>query len=166
MPEKSLERSPLPKTCFTPGQNCTEYILQILQQAQDSILVQAYEFTSLPIAQGLCQAVQRGVKVEVLMDRSQLTQKRSQLNLLQEAGIPVYIDKVPGIAHNKIMIIDHKTVLTGSFNWTDSAQVRNAENLLWVQDSLYVQSYLDNWQSRRQKAIDAHMLKPIASLSL
>lgn len=151
--------SSLPKTCFTPGQHCIDFILQIIKQAQTSVFVQAYEFTSLALAQGLCQAKERGVDVILLMDRSQLTQKKSQLSLFQKAGISVYIDLVPGIAHNKIMIIDSQSVLTGSFNWTEAAQKRNAENLLWITDPSYVQPYLDNWHMRYEKSLHNNLPK-------
>lgn len=62
------------------------------------------------------------MKVEVILDKSQRTEKYSSADLLAHAGIPTYIDTKHQIAHNKIIIIDTKRVLTGSFNFTKNAE--------------------------------------------
>jgi phosphatidylserine/phosphatidylglycerophosphate/cardiolipin synthase-like enzyme len=61
--------------CFTPGGNCTQLIIQALHGAQRTVLVQAYSFTSAPIAKALLDAHKRGVKVQVILDKSQRTEK-------------------------------------------------------------------------------------------
>ena len=77
-------------------------------------------------------AHKRGIKVEVILDRSQRTQKYSSAAFLYNVGIPVKIDAQHAIAHNKVMVIDGETVITGSFNFTKAAEERNAENLLII----------------------------------
>jgi phosphatidylserine/phosphatidylglycerophosphate/cardiolipin synthase-like enzyme len=67
-----------------------------------------------------------------------------------DAGIPTYIDSAHQSAHNKIMIIDRSTVITGSFNFTRTAEERNAENLLAIPSKELAAKYLDNWQKHRQ----------------
>ncbi|MGC1855109.1 MAG: phospholipase D-like domain-containing protein, partial [Candidatus Aquirickettsiella sp.] len=62
---------------------------------------------------------------------------------------PCWIDYKPAIAHNKIMIIDEKEVITGSFNFTKAAQNKNAENLVIIHDAQLANIYLKNWQRRR-----------------
>ena len=69
------------------------------------------------------------------------------------AGIPVAIDYMPGCAHNKIIIIDHDQVLTGSYNWTVSAERRNAENLLLIKDKAINKRYKEEWQKRAAEAL-------------
>lgn len=91
------------------------------------------------------EAHRRGVKVQVILDKSQRTEKYSEADFLQHAGIPTIIDAKHAIAHNKIMIIDGKTVLTGSFNFTKAAEENNAENLLVIDDSALAEKYLSNW---------------------
>jgi phosphatidylserine/phosphatidylglycerophosphate/cardiolipin synthase-like enzyme len=60
----------LPVTvCFTPGGNCTALIVQALNTAKQSVLVQAYSFTSAPIAKALLDAHTRGVQVQVILDQ-------------------------------------------------------------------------------------------------
>ena len=67
-------------------------------------------------------AHKRGVKIEVILDKSQGTQKYSSATFLYNQGIPVKIDAQHAIAHNKVMITDGETVITGSFNFTKAAE--------------------------------------------
>jgi phosphatidylserine/phosphatidylglycerophosphate/cardiolipin synthase-like enzyme len=119
---------------FSPDGGCTDAILQQLNQAKREILLQAYSFTSKPIAQALLAAQKRGVKIIAVLDKSNWTQKYSAATFLDNVEIPVYIDDKHAIAHNKVMIIDNRVVITGSFNFTRSAETRNAENLLIIED--------------------------------
>lgn len=115
---------------FSPHGGATGTITHAIDNAKESILVQAYSFISLPIAEGLVRAHRRGIKVQVLLDNSQRTQKYSLLDILVSTGVPTFIDTSHAIAHNKVMSIDGSIVLTGSFNFTKAAEERNAENLL------------------------------------
>ena len=132
---------------FSPKGGCTAAIIKNLDRAEKSIFVQAYSFTSMPIAEALVDAHERGVKVKVLLDKSQRRAKGSQLALLVAAGVPVSIDKKHSIAHNKVMVIDGATVLTGSFNFTTAAEDKNAENLLVVRDKKIALKYRANWNT-------------------
>ncbi len=140
------------QVCFSPYGNCSQVIEQTIENAQQSILVQAYQFTSPPIADALVRAYNRGVTVKLLVDRSQYQAPKTQICRLIAVGIPVGIDKVPGIAHNKVMVIDDTYVLTGSFNWTVAAEKRNAENLLLIKDPKVNSLYKEEWKKRAEKA--------------
>ncbi|MBM4121730.1 MAG: phospholipase D family protein [Nitrospira sp.] len=131
--------------CFTPSEDCTGEIVKVLEAAHTSILVQAYSFTSAPIAKALVDAHKRNVKVEVILDRSQRTEKYSSADFLAHAGIQTLIDTAHAIAHSKVMVIDNNTVITGSFNFTRSAQERNAENLLVIRNKSLADRYTENW---------------------
>jgi phosphatidylserine/phosphatidylglycerophosphate/cardiolipin synthase-like enzyme len=132
---------------FSPRGGCTQAVVGNLDQAKKYVLVQAYSFTSEPIAEALVNAHKRGVKVKVLLDKSQRRGKGSKLGLLVDAGISVSIDAKHSIAHNKVMIIDGVTVLTGSFNFTSAAENKNAENLLVLHDKAVAKEYRDNWNN-------------------
>jgi phosphatidylserine/phosphatidylglycerophosphate/cardiolipin synthase-like enzyme len=131
---------------FSPQGGATEAIVKELENAKTSILVQAYSFTSAPIAKALVAAHEGGVKVEILLDKSHLTAQYTSAPFVAKAGIPVKIDSAHDIAHNKIMIIDGETVITGSFNFTKSAEDKNAENLLVIRDKALAEKYIKNWQ--------------------
>jgi phosphatidylserine/phosphatidylglycerophosphate/cardiolipin synthase-like enzyme len=107
---------------FSPNGGATEAVVRELGNAKIEILVQAYSFTSAPIAKALVNAHKRGVKVTVILDKSQRSKKYSSTDFVAHAGIPTYIDDQHAIAHNKIMIIDQATIITGSFNFTKAAE--------------------------------------------
>lgn len=131
---------------FTPG-NAEEVVVRTIDSARQSIDLAAYSFTSKPIAQALLRAHKRGVQVRAVLDKSQRTERYSSAHFLANVGIPVRIDDRYAIMHNKFMVIDGKTVQTGSFNYTSSAARRNAENVivLW-NDPAAAAAYLKEWQ--------------------
>ena len=132
---------------FSPKGGCTEAVVDALSKAQSTVLVQAYSFTSAPIAKALTDAHRRSVKIQVILDKSNQTDKYSAATFLKNYGIPTYIDDRHAIAHNKIIIIDGHTVLTGSFNFTKQAEEHNAENLLVIDDAALAAKYTENWKS-------------------
>ena len=138
------------EVCFTPGENCTDEIVQEINGARHEILLQAYEFTSTPIAKAIVAAARRGVQVVAILDKSQRSGRGSKGLYLLQAGVPVYIDEQPAIAHSKIIIVDRAAVITGSFNFTKNAQERNSENMLILKGNApLVEEYLRNFANRR-----------------
>ena len=129
----------------SPHGGCTEAVVEQLDKAKSNILVQAYSFTSAPIAKALVDAHKRGVQVQVILDKSQKTEKYSEADFIAHAGIRTLIDAKHAIAHNKIMVIDGDTVITGSFNFTKAAEEHNAENLLVIEHSVLAKQYTENW---------------------
>jgi len=117
---------------FSPNGGGTEAIVSEIGRARTEVLVQAYSFTSTPIAKALMDARKRGVKITVILDKSQKTARYSSADFLRNSGIATYIDGKHAIAHNKIMIIDRECVITGSFNFTKAAEEMNAENILVI----------------------------------
>lgn len=147
------------RACFTPGEDCTDEIVSEIDQAEKSILMQAYGFSSPPIAHALMNAHGRGVDVRVILDKSQRKQKCvcdgvSCVAIISYAGIPVLIDTIKGIAHNKVMVIDGKKVITGSFNFTKSAQKRNAENVVVITSEEMAAKYTNNWHKREERSVE------------
>jgi phosphatidylserine/phosphatidylglycerophosphate/cardiolipin synthase-like enzyme len=126
--------------------------LRFTQQshAKRSILVQADSFTSAPIAKALLEAHKRGVQVQVILDKSQRTEKYSSADFLVNQGVPTTIDAKHAIAHSKVMIIDGETGISGSFDFTKAAQEKNAENVPIIRDSALAAQYIANWQARAQ----------------
>jgi phosphatidylserine/phosphatidylglycerophosphate/cardiolipin synthase-like enzyme len=119
---------------FSPRGGCTEAVIEQIGSAQKSLKVQAYYVTSAPIAKAVSDAKKRGVEVTVLLDKSQQTAKYSSATFFFNSGVPTFIDSRHTIAHNKIILIDDRTILTGSFNFTKAAEESNAENLLIIQN--------------------------------
>lgn len=139
--------NPVYSVCFTPPhKQCGHFVSNHINQAKESIYVQAYGFTHTEIIDSLVEAKKRGVKVEIILDSSNFSAKKLILiEELEKLDIKIHKARVSGIAHNKIMIIDKKKVITGSFNFTESADKRNAENVLVVVDKRLAKDYFDNW---------------------
>jgi phosphatidylserine/phosphatidylglycerophosphate/cardiolipin synthase-like enzyme len=145
-----LVTPPSVAVCFSPKGGCTEAVVRELQHARREILVLAYSFTSKPIAQALIEAKKRGVHVEMLLDRSNEQETSSELGPLLEQGVAPLIDAQHAIAHNKVMIIDHRTLITGSFNFTHQAEAENAENLLLIKGHpQLVNAYRENFTTHK-----------------
>ena len=134
---------------FSPKGGCTEAIVNEISHAKSEIYVQAYSFTSVSIAKALVDAHKRGIKVEAILDKSQKKEKYTSATFLNNSGIPTYIDSKHAIAHNKIMVIDKETVITGSFNFTKAAEEKNAENLLILKNKEMASQYLMNWSKHK-----------------
>ena len=150
----SLAQAGSIRVYFSPNGGCTDAILCQINQAKTEILLQAYSFTSKPIAQALIQAHKRGVKISAVLDKSNRGRKYSSATFLQNMGICVYIDDKHAIAHNKIMIIDNRVVITGSFNFTAAAENRNAENVVIMEDIPEItRAYQENFRSHLRHAI-------------
>lgn len=137
------------KVFFSPQGGCTEAIVSTIDASTASIRGQIYYFTSTPIAAALRRAHDRGVNVQIILDKSQKTALYSVADYLHNSGIPVWIDSAHATAHNKVLVVDSADVITGSFNWTKSAEERNAENLLIISDKEIAKLYGDNWKSHR-----------------
>lgn len=134
---------------FSPDGGCTKAVVQSLDAAKKSVWVQAYSFTSSPIAKAIMDAKKRGLDVEVLLDKSNVTARYSAARFLSNVGIPVFIDDKHAIAHNKVMVIDGHVVITGSFNFTTAAEHKNAENLLIIDSKRIAAKYAENWRAHR-----------------
>lgn len=141
-----------PEVCFTPNKGCQDLILKTLKEARKSIHIQAYSFTDPEIGKVLQEASRHNISVNVILDKSNRTDKRSLGHSLAPFGIRIRYDYLPGIAHNKVIIVDQETIITGSYNFSKSAYSRNAENVLILKDKDLATLYFQNWQSRWEKS--------------
>lgn len=159
-PSRSKSRT-LPATgtvqlAFTPGDNAARLIVKAIEGAKYQVLVQAFSFTSRDIAYALVAAKQRGLDVQMIADEEQTFRiDTSRVRDVAAGGVPVYLDGEHASAHNKVMVIDAgqpgATVVTGSFNFTQAAQHRNAENLLILRGNpSLANAYLTNWKRHRE----------------
>ncbi|MGN6389033.1 MAG: phospholipase D family protein [Burkholderiaceae bacterium] len=143
---------------FAPEDDVEGLIVGELDRAQREVLVQAYLLTSKPIAAALTGAHRRGVDVRVLVDGRQADRvESSKVRQLVKAGIPVWREDGYENAHDKVMVIDaalpRAVVITGSYNFTWTAQHRNAENVLVARGNPELAArFHANWERRMQAA--------------
>jgi phosphatidylserine/phosphatidylglycerophosphate/cardiolipin synthase-like enzyme len=146
------------EVAFAPWDDVEQLVLEVIDAARQQLLVQAYLLTSKKIVTTLIAAHRRGVDVRVLADAGQHAKtESSQLDALVAAGIPVWLETQYQNAHNKVVIADAGTpdaaVMTGSFNFTWTAQHLNAENVLVARrNQVLARMYAANWERHRQDA--------------
>lgn len=133
---------------FSPDGGCTDRIVKEISRAKETVRVQAFFFTSEPIADALVEARERGIEVIAIFDKSQEKQRYSRLRILRRGGVTVRIDAEHATANNKIILIDDRTIITGSLNFTKAAEEKNAENLLIIKGypQLFTK-YLTNFEN-------------------
>jgi phospholipase D len=142
--------------CFVPEQECDGPVSEAIGRATKFIRVQAYGFTSPVVLRALADAHERGVDVEAILDKSDDRPDREGARpriggarFTTKAGIPTWIDSGVAIAHNKVIIIDGHLVIGGSYNYTASAEHRNAENVTFIDAPVVADFYLVNWKARK-----------------
>lgn len=147
------------QAAFTPRDDIEGLIVDTIAAADQQVLVQAYLLSNKAITQALLTAHRRGVDVRVLADRDQLaSQGYSRIPELHQAGIPVRLEVRYKSAHNKVIIIDaassRPVVITGSFNFTQTAQRGNAENMLVLRGHPELaRAYAENWTRHASDAL-------------
>lgn len=115
---------------FSPQGGTQKRIVELINGAKKSVDVAMYGFTSPEIAKALVKAKKRSVQVRILLDRTQAGGRESQSGYLRKRGLAVRFDHQSGIMHNKVGLIDSTVLITGSYNWTMSAEYSNQENCL------------------------------------
>ncbi len=139
---------------FSPHGGCQDAIVREIKAARKTIRVQAYTFTNAKIAEALLDAKKRGINVEVILDHSEATASYTIATLFHNMGVPLLIDDKHPIAHNKIIIVDGVTIITGSYNFTKAAETENAENLVILRGfPEIVKEYETNYLAHRQHSV-------------
>ena len=137
---------------FSLSDNPKKAIIANINQAQAFINIAMYTFTDKEIALALISARERGVKVRVYLDRSQVGSPYSVSSLLVQQGLKLRVSSNNYIMHNKFAIIDNHLLLTGSYNWTASANNRNDENLMAIDDpeiiEIFQNQFVNLWTNK------------------
>jgi len=146
-PEPAAKPSPgvLPgaSVYFSPGKDPEEKIKGFIQRTEKTLDIALFAFTSREILKVLKEAISRGVKVLIVMDKGQAAIGNSCYPLLTPVlGNNVILDRSEYQQHNKFAISDNRAVITGSYNWSDRA-TKNMENLVILRDPAIVKSYID-----------------------
>lgn len=140
---------------FSPDGGAVDLVIKAIASAKRSIRAAAYSFTSKPIAVALLDARRRGVDVRLVVDEERSLERYSATTFLANSGVAIRTDGRHGSQHNKYLVIDERTVQTGSFNYSAAAADRNAENAVVLWDSPRIaQSYLDDWALHWAHGVD------------
>lgn len=134
--------------CFAPEEDCAGFAVGAIDLARRQILVSAYNLTTgAGIVEALVRARERGVDVRLIADKRSPCERNAGLEVLAQAGAPIWIDRAVPIAHAKVMVIDDALTLMGSYNWTRNA-ARNSEDLNLVASRALAAAYAAQWGRR------------------
>jgi phosphatidylserine/phosphatidylglycerophosphate/cardiolipin synthase-like enzyme len=141
---------------FSPNGGAEAAVVSAIGQAQHSLHIATYQLTNKRIADAILEAHARGVTVKLVVDRSQRNAlKGDQYCCAAKVAkvIPTLLDAKHPIQHNKVIVIDSKTVITGSFNFSNAAEKSNAENLLIIRDDKELAAdYIADWNKHAAHA--------------
>jgi phosphatidylserine/phosphatidylglycerophosphate/cardiolipin synthase-like enzyme len=172
---------PGPVALFSPDDQPTLKLINLIKSARVSINAAIYSFTDKIIADELIAAHKRRVKVQLIVDRAS-TSDYGKAKLLHDHGIPISVFHVEekkyekkddqkffnhaALMHNKFMIIDHRLVWTGSFNWSISANKKNQENIVILDDRnicAQFENHFTKMLTQRCKPFSSKQLVPVQS---
>ena len=124
--------APSSEVFFSPGGGARQRLVRAIEESQRSIDIAVYNFTASALAEALYAARARGLRIRVLVDRERAESGASGIRGLRLNGVPVRTLGVPeqSLMHHKFAVFDERLVATGSYNWTNSAEHANYENLV------------------------------------
>jgi len=128
---------------FSPGGGAQGAIIETFEEARSNIIVAMYLFSNVDLADALIAAQKGGIRVRVVVDGSQDQRAYSRGRYMYENGVSIRVDRShmitaaesQGIMHNKFAVVDDSTIITGSYNWTQAAEIQNEENLLIIREA-------------------------------
>ena len=144
--EVSLDGT-LIEVMFSPDDGVSRSLVELLAGAEESIRFLAFSFTSDDLADVLLERASAGVQVSGVMDESQVASNTGgEYERFRSSGLEVYLDGNEDKMHHKVFIIDDKIVVTGSYNFSTSAETRNDENILVLFNRDIARVYVEEFQ--------------------
>jgi phosphatidylserine/phosphatidylglycerophosphate/cardiolipin synthase-like enzyme len=135
------------ETYFSPDDGTAARLLELLAQAEESISFLAFSFTSDDLAQAMIDLSRAGVAVAGVFEESQeASNQGTEYGRMRSAGLDVRLDGNPANMHHKVIIIDGEIVVTGSYNFSASAEERNDENTLIIHDPQLAAAFLEEFE--------------------
>jgi phosphatidylserine/phosphatidylglycerophosphate/cardiolipin synthase-like enzyme len=141
-----IDESTVSGVYFSPHGGCENQIISWINKANSSLHILIYSFTLDEVREALIQAHNRSVQVEVVFERKNINESGGEYQNLKNAGVTVRTDGNLELMHDKIMIVDGKVVLTGSYNWTSSAENDNNENVILITSDTIATAYENEFQ--------------------
>jgi phospholipase D len=133
---------------FSPKGGAETLLIEELSAAKSKIRLAIYGLTNPRLVDAMVAAKKRKVDVSVKADRTQSggPSQKVQIKRLKDGGVKVEISKLSRQLHDKFAVIDGRKVTTGSYNWTNNAELRNAENLVVMDCKDTAAAYEREWE--------------------
>lgn len=139
---------------FSPGDACLNAIVAQIQSARKTLDVCVFTISDDRISHALLERHRSRIRVRVLTDNEKLMDVGSDIEHLARVGIPVKVDRTAHHMHHKFAVVDGKTAVTGSYNWTRSAAQFNEENIVITSEVAVVQAYAREFERMWAKMED------------
>lgn len=131
---------------FSPDDHVSERIQELIMAAQENIFFMAYSFTADPLGIAIVEKFNAGIRVEGIMDGGQVDSNTgTEFDNFTITGINVYKTTNEGLMHHKVIIIDQRIVITGSYNFSRSAEEINDENVIIIHSQEIAMKYLNEY---------------------
>ena len=143
---------------FSPSVRCENTLIERINESEEKIDAAVYAINNEDIVNALKKAFDRGIKLRILTDRLQASNKSSKVKELKEYGINIRVHSRYKIEHNKFAVFDGEKGMTGSYNWTEPATKKNSENCMFFEDEKAVKEYQERfnylWQMNTKRKSD------------
>jgi len=140
---RSIEKS---DAFFSPGESCRDVIIRQISQAVKRIHICVFTISDDRIAEAITTSHRKGLEIKIITDNDKSGDLGSDINRFAKEGIAVKMDSTPNHMHHKFMVVDDRSLLTGSYNWTLSAARYNHENIVLTQEGGVVKSFLKEFE--------------------
>lgn len=130
-------------TFFSPDDGVQSQVAAVLSGAEESIYFLAFSFTSNDLGDIVREKAEDGLTVKGVMDEEQISSNQgTEFDPFKQAGLDVRIDGIEGQMHHKVFVIDESIVVLGSYNFSQSAETRNDENILIIYNEAIAKQFL------------------------
>jgi len=134
-------------TYFSPDDGVLSALVPLLSGAEESIYFLAYSFTSNQLGDIIRQKAEAGITVKGVMDSEQVKSNQgTEYDPFQQAGLSIRMDGNEGLMHHKVFVIDGMIVVFGSYNFSQSAEERNDENLIIVYSEPIARQFIQEFE--------------------
>jgi len=140
---KSVEKS---AAYFSPGESCRQAIINQINQTERLLKICVFTISDDQISDSILNAHRRGVDIRILTDNDKAFDLGSDINKFFKEGLVVKIDNTANHMHHKFMVSDDHVLLTGSYNWTNSAARYNQENVIVTTEAALIKSFLNEFE--------------------
>ena len=145
-PSMTIDGTPV-EIYFSPDDGVAAQLLSLLLGAQESIYFMAYTFTANDLGDAIRQRAADGLTVAGVMDDGQINSNQgTEYDPFMQAGLDVRRDGNAGLMHHKVIIIDRSIVITGSYNFSASAETSNDENVVIIHNADVAEQYMAEFQ--------------------
>ncbi len=138
---------------FGPEDKVMEKVISAVSEANSSIHFMVFSFTADDLGQEMINQGENQVVVEGIFESLGADTQYSECGTLLNKGYDIRLDGNPKTFHHKVIIIDGKIVIFGSFNFSANADESNDENILIVHDVTLAQKYEREYQLMKSQAI-------------